>query len=57
MKPQETDEAARWARMVEAEERAFALLDDALPAHITDPDELWRCNFCPVRHICEKEHP
>ena len=37
MKPQETDEAARWARMVEAEERAFALLDAIEAAGIMKP--------------------
>ena len=41
-------------RTAELVEGAYnALLVEDLPEMITDPEEQWQCNFCPVRRICE----
>jgi hypothetical protein len=33
--------------------RLADLLSDDLPGVIEDVDEMWRCDYCPVRSICE----
>ncbi|MFZ5884002.1 MAG: hypothetical protein ACOYYI_09510 [Chloroflexota bacterium] len=33
-----------------------ALIADDLPPVLSDVDELWRCDYCPVRTICEQIH-
>jgi hypothetical protein len=33
-----------------------ALLSPDLPHLIDDADELWRCDYCPVRSLCEEIH-
>lgn len=41
---------------VELVEQAYnILLADQLPDKITDPEELWQCDYCPVRRICEAQ--
>lgn len=32
------------------------LIQPALPPVLSDVDELWRCDFCPVRPVCEQIH-
>lgn len=32
------------------------LLSDELPGVISDVDEMWRCDYCPVRSVCETLH-
>ena len=31
-------------------------LQDDPPGVLTDPDDLWACDFCPVRSACEDLH-
>lgn len=33
-----------------------ALIASDLPPVLSDTDELWRCDFCPVRTVCERIH-
>jgi len=36
-------------------ERAYdILLRDELPAPVTDEDETWQCDYCPVCHVCHQ---
>ncbi|MEW6401808.1 MAG: hypothetical protein AB1649_08420 [Chloroflexota bacterium] len=37
-------------------QRLTALLSGNLPPIISDVDELWRCDYCPVRAHCEQLH-
>ena len=32
------------------------LIQPELPPVLSDVDELWRCDFCPVRSVCEQIH-
>ncbi|MCD4672210.1 MAG: hypothetical protein K8R77_06070 [Anaerolineaceae bacterium] len=31
-------------------------LSDETPGVLTDPEDLWKCDYCPVRYQCELEH-
>ena len=33
-----------------------AMLRDDLPPILADPREVWQCNYCPLRSVCEEEH-
>jgi len=33
-----------------------ALIDPDLPPVLEDVDELWRCDYCPLREVCEQHH-
>ena len=37
-------------------DRLRAMLRDDLPPIIDDPREVWQCNYCPLRGVCEDEH-
>jgi len=37
-------------------DRLKAMLRDDLPPIIDDPREVWQCNYCPLRAVCEEEH-
>ncbi len=42
-------------RTQEMVERAYDILPkDDLPAPVTDEDETWQCDYCPVCHICHQ---
>ena len=43
----------RDATMAFVKARLAALLDADLPPVLADPDELWQCDYCPVRSQCE----
>jgi len=36
--------------------RLAALIVPELPPIINDSDDLWRCDYCPVRRQCEQIH-
>ena len=38
------------------QERLALFTQPDLPPVITDPDESWQCDYCPVRGICESLH-
>ena len=38
------------------EERLRLFLQDDLPPVLTDADEVWVCDYCPVRQQCESRH-
>jgi RNase P subunit RPR2 len=38
------------------EERLQLFLQDELPAVLTDADQVWECDYCPVRQQCESLH-
>jgi hypothetical protein len=46
----------RDATLAFVKERLAALLQDDLPPVVTNPDELWQCDYCPVRSQCEALH-
>lgn len=46
----------RDATMAFVKQRLAALLDADLPPVLTEPDELWQCDYCPVRSQCEALH-
>ena len=37
-------------------DRLSAMLRDDLPLILDDPREVWQCNYCPLRDVCEEEH-
>jgi hypothetical protein len=37
-------------------QRLSLFLKDELPGVLTDPEEVWLCDFCPVRSACEALH-
>ena len=37
-------------------DRLKAMLRDELPPILDDPLEVWQCNYCPLRGVCEEEH-
>jgi hypothetical protein len=45
------DEAERYLR-----ERVALAVQADLPPILTDPEELWMCDYCPVRAACEERH-
>ena len=45
------DEAERYLR-----ERVALAVQTDLPPILTDEDELWMCDYCPVRQVCEERH-
>jgi len=46
----------RDAAMALLKSRLAALLATDLPPVLEEVDELWRCDYCPVRAICEQHH-
>ncbi len=44
-------EAERYLR-----ERVTLAVQADLPPILTDPDEVWQCDWCPVRTVCEERH-
>lgn len=51
--PVEVDINAAFALV---KQRLTALLQPKLPGIVTEKDNLWQCNYCPVRYACEREH-
>ena len=45
------EDAERYLR-----ERVALAVQADLPPILTDEDELWACDYCPVRHVCEQRH-
>lgn len=45
------DEAERYLR-----ERVALAVQVDLPPILTDPEEIWQCDWCPVRAACEERH-
>ncbi|CAG0983290.1 hypothetical protein ARNL5_02651 [Anaerolineae bacterium] len=45
------DEAERYLR-----ERVTLVVQSDLPPILTDPNEVWQCDWCPVRAACEERH-
>ena len=37
-------------------DRLKVMLRDDLPPILEDPGEVWQCNYCPLRDVCEEEH-
>jgi hypothetical protein len=37
-------------------ERVALAVQTDLPSILTDPEELWMCDYCPVRQACEERH-
>jgi hypothetical protein len=37
-------------------DRLKVMLRDDLPPILNDPLEVWQCNYCPLRDVCEDEH-
>jgi CRISPR/Cas system-associated exonuclease Cas4 (RecB family) len=46
----------RNASMALLKAKLTALLSDSLPPVLDEVDELWRCDYCPVRAQCEQIH-
>lgn len=46
----------RDAAMAFLKKRLADLLSDDLPGVIDEVEDLWRCDYCPVRSICESHH-
>ena len=38
------------------QERLALFTSPEFPPVITDPDEVWQCDYCPVRGVCERLH-
>ena len=45
------EDAERYLR-----ERVALAVQPDLPPILTDEDEVWACDYCPVRHVCEQRH-
>lgn len=46
----------RDAAMTLLKKKLAALIDPDLPPVLEDVDELWRCDYCPLRAVCEGHH-